>query len=93
MISDFVTVLAEVRPEPDRLPLPRPNALLEVNQLSVVPPGHQQPTLRGVTFKVMPRQAVGVMGDNRTYENVVAVRAVQSLDGMSGKPGDYLYLV
>jgi len=37
-----------VRPEPDRLPLPRPRALLEVNQLSVVPPGHNQAELRGV---------------------------------------------
>lgn len=31
----------------------------------------------------LPIQSVGVMGDDRTYENTIAVRAVTSVDGMT----------
>ncbi|MDA3881189.1 MAG: glutamine-hydrolyzing GMP synthase [Prolixibacteraceae bacterium] len=38
---------------------------------------------------LLPVQAVGVMGDERTYENVVALRAVASTDGMTA---DWVHL-
>ena len=32
---------------------------------------------------LLPVQSVGVMGDERTYENAVVLRAVTSTDGMT----------
>ncbi len=32
---------------------------------------------------LLPVRSVGVMGDDRTYENVAALRVVTSLDGMT----------
>lgn len=38
---------------------------------------------------LLPIRTVGVMGDERTYENVIAVRAVHSMDGMTA---DWVHL-
>mgnify|MGYP001274557436 FL=1 len=38
---------------------------------------------------LLPVQSVGVMGDERTYENAVVLRAVESTDGMTA---DWVHL-
>ena len=40
---------------------------------------------------LLPVRTVGVMGDNRTYENVAAVRIVESADGMTADWGKMPY--
>jgi GMP synthase (glutamine-hydrolysing) len=46
---------------------------------------------------LLPIQSVGVMGDERTYEQTIAIRAVNSLDGMTAEwsrlPYDFLATV
>jgi len=37
---------------------------------------------------LLPIRSVGVMGDERTYEHVLALRAVDSVDGMTAQWSD-----
>ena len=71
-------LLTETREPPPRMSLPRPRARLEVSHLSVVPPGARAPTLRGVSFRVEPGQAVGVIGPSGSGKSTLA-RALTSV--------------
>lgn len=65
-------LLSRRPPVAPRTPLPRPEARLEVNQLSVVPPGQNVPTLRGVSFAMNPGQALGVIGPSGSGKSTLA---------------------
>lgn len=65
-------LLGEMPQEPTRTALPKPRALLEVQQLTVVPPGEQQASLRLVSFDLRPGHAIGVIGSSGAGKSTLA---------------------
>ena len=65
-------LLSRQPPAPDRTPLPRPRAQLDVRNLSVAPPGQNQPTLRGVSFSLPPGKALGIIGPSGAGKTTLA---------------------
>lgn len=65
-------LLSRRAPVTPRTALPRPEARIEVNQLSVVPPGQGAATLRGVSFTLGPGQALGVIGPSGAGKTTLA---------------------
>jgi PrtD family type I secretion system ABC transporter len=76
--ANLSELLGTVPVEPPRTALPTPNAKLEVQQLTVVPPGQSQATLRMINFTVQPGQAVGVIGTSGAGKSTLA-RAITGL--------------
>jgi ATP-binding cassette subfamily C protein len=60
--ATVVDLLDRVPPDINRTPLPRPQALLVAENVTIVPPGAQQASLRAVSFVLKPGQAMGVIG-------------------------------
>ncbi len=64
--------LTHIPPDAARTPLPVPRAHLKVDQLTVIPPGEKQPTLRMMSFRLMPGQALGVIGPSGAGKTTLA---------------------
>lgn len=65
-------LLSRVPEEPVRTALPRPRAILEAQNLTVVPPGETTATLRMVNFRLEPGQALGVIGPSGSGKSTLA---------------------
>ncbi|MEM6375187.1 MAG: type I secretion system permease/ATPase [Pseudomonadota bacterium] len=76
--QSLTELLALVPVEQPRTPLPKPRAILDVQQLTVVPPGEKQAALKSVNFKLDAGQAVGVIGPSGSGKSTLA-RALTGL--------------
>jgi ATP-binding cassette, subfamily C, bacterial len=74
----LAALLSEVPPPVVRTPLPRPAAIVEVQDLSVRPSGSAAPVLRGLGFTLRPGQALGVIGPSGAGKSALA-RALAGL--------------
>jgi ATP-binding cassette subfamily C protein len=71
--------LLETTPEHEEpTALPRPRGRLEVQGLTVVPPEHNKPSLRGLDFAIEPGQALGVIGVSASGKSTLA-RAITGI--------------
>ncbi|KAB2882956.1 MAG: type I secretion system permease/ATPase [Albidovulum sp.] len=86
--SRLAALLAAAPPEAPRTVLPRPRAVLEANQLTVVPPGQSQAALRMVSFRLEPGQALGVIGPSGAGKSTLA----RALTGVWRPAGGWIRL-
>lgn len=70
--NSLAELLEKVPPEPRRTELPKPRAKLDVQSLTIVPPGETRASLKTVSFKVEPGQAVGVIGPSGSGKSTLA---------------------
>lgn len=78
-------LLTRVPPDPPVTELPRPRAILEAQNLTVVPPGEAQAVLRMVSFRLEPGQAMGVIGPSGAGKSTLARALIGAWKPAGGK--------
>ena len=68
----LAALLGSVGVEDQRMQLPTPKARLLADQVTVVPPGEKQASLRLISFDVKPGMAVGVIGTSGAGKSTLA---------------------
>ncbi|EQB05450.1 hypothetical protein L288_12455 [Sphingobium quisquiliarum P25] len=72
------------RPRTSEMALPEPTGLIEVNNLTFVPPGLQAPIVRNVSFTVQPGELVAIVGPSASGKTTLSRLLVGVLKPSAG---------
>jgi PrtD family type I secretion system ABC transporter len=65
-------LLSATAPAQNRMAMPRPQGELVVERVSFIPPGAEEPTLRGVSFALAPGEVLGIVGPSAAGKSTLA---------------------
>lgn len=82
---NLAQLLGQQPAERARTALPRPKALFEVEGLTIIPPGGAVPILRGVSFRLEPGQALGIIGPSGAGKSTLGRALIGALTPTAGK--------
>lgn len=83
--ANLIQLLSLQPPEPPRTPLPRPRAMIEAENVSVMLPGLPAPVLRGVSFRLEPGQALGIIGPSGAGKSTLGRALVGAIRPAAGR--------
>jgi ATP-binding cassette subfamily C protein len=78
------TLLEERADRRQTMSFPRPDGRLSVDRLVYVPPGSEQPVLKGVSFAIEPGDSLGVVGPSAAGKSTLARLLVGVLEPTRG---------